>query len=214
MGAALIFNGHASPTRHDGLCIELISRGGAVLMVRPRGSAPHPGGLGHAPGSFSQITLDASMPDDVAHAFSQLQGMAGRPELVLFDGVPTPPRSLLDWTPEEAERSWRHECLAALVVGRQSLQAMLPAGRGTVIFIGQSEESNLRGPFSMGQANKAGVRAIAQSMARGFGPRHVHVAHLALPSALPEDGADGLGQVCWHLHQQHRTAWTHELDLR
>lgn len=208
----LVFNGHADPGRHDGLCRHIAALGGVVLTVRPAGSAAQPPHI--LPGDGRQLVLDASQPEEVARAFDTLQELGGIPDLVVFDGSSAPVRSLLDWTAEEAEKSWRAECLAAMVVGRESLQRMLPAGRGTVIFVGQPEQACLRAPFSMGQANKAGMRAVAQSMARGFGPRNIHVVHLALEPELPTQAIDGLGGICWQLHQQHRTAWTHELDLR
>src|ERR1700682_1205332 len=70
-------------------------------------------------------------------------------------------------------------------------------------------------------------------MAREFGPLGIHVAHVvidggidgeklntAAPQLRIERGADGLlnidaiAEAYWHLHGQHRSAWTHELDLR
>jgi NAD(P)-dependent dehydrogenase (short-subunit alcohol dehydrogenase family) len=83
-------------------------------------------------------------------------------------------------------------------------------------------------------AAKAGLRSLAQSAAREYGPRGVHVAHVVidggidgerLRTAVPqraaaEAGADGLldpdaiAETYWQLHQQHRSAWTHEVDLR
>lgn len=216
---ALIFNGHASARRHEALCQQIIGRGGKALVVRPPGTAieadalagsgaDRPPGLGHC------LHLDASRPEEVSRAFDALRELGGPPDLVLFDGTPAPVRGLLDWTAEDAERVWRAECLAALVVGREALKRMLPAGRGTVIFVGQPEEASLRAPFSMGHANKAGMRAVAQSMARGFGPRNIHVVHLALAPGLHDRDLSGLGDICWQLHAQHRTAWTHELDCR
>jgi hypothetical protein len=70
-------------------------------------------------------------------------------------------------------------------------------------------------------------------MAREFGPAGIHVAHVvidggidgeklntAVPQLRIERGADGLlnidaiAEAYWYLHSQHRSAWTHELDLR
>src|SRR3546814_3058604 len=73
------------------------------------------------------------------------------------------------------------------------------------------------------------LRAIAQSMARELGPLGVHVAHVIVdgqilaPSKqhlLDERGPDSLldphaiAQTYLHLHQQPRSVWTHELDVR
>ena len=84
---------------------------------------------------------------------------------------------------------------------------------------------------------KAGLRALAQSMARELGPQNIHVAHLVidagvdtafvreriaaahgarcrnlLPDTLMEPSS--IAETYWQLHHQPRDAWTHELDLR
>jgi len=70
-------------------------------------------------------------------------------------------------------------------------------------------------------------------MAREFGPQGLHVAHVIIdggidgerlhtfaPGFVAAKGAEGLldldaiAETYWQLHLQHRTAWTHELDLR
>jgi hypothetical protein len=70
-------------------------------------------------------------------------------------------------------------------------------------------------------------------MAREFGPHGIHVAHVVIdggingerllsrnPKLAAERGEDGLlaidaiADAYWHIHIQHRSAWTHELDLR
>jgi NAD(P)-dependent dehydrogenase (short-subunit alcohol dehydrogenase family) len=82
-------------------------------------------------------------------------------------------------------------------------------------------------------AAKAGLRSLAQSMARAYGPQGIHVAHVVvdggiagdkivkgLPQfaqAMGEDGLvslAGLADAYWYLYTQPKAAWTHELDLR
>jgi NADP-dependent 3-hydroxy acid dehydrogenase YdfG len=86
-------------------------------------------------------------------------------------------------------------------------------------------------------AAKAGLRSHAQAFAREFGPKGIHVAHFIVDGLVHgdraskfglglgkaylfskgEDGAldpDAIAESYWHLHQQQRSAWTHELDLR
>ena len=77
------------------------------------------------------------------------------------------------------------------------------------------------------------LRAIAQSLAREFGPQGIHVAHIVIdgtiagdrirtygPALIEERGEDGLleldaiADAYRHIHQQPRSAWTHELDVR
>jgi hypothetical protein len=70
-------------------------------------------------------------------------------------------------------------------------------------------------------------------MAREYGPQGIHVAHVVIdggiagerllsrvPSLAEERGPDGLlgidaiADAYWQVHRQHRSAWTHEIDLR
>ncbi|KAK8039825.1 short-chain dehydrogenase [Apiospora rasikravindrae] len=79
-------------------------------------------------------------------------------------------------------------------------------------------------------AGMAARRALGQSLAREFGPRGVHVAHAVIDGVIDiprtkgynvnegaEDGKldpDAIAESYWHLHTQHRSAFTQELDLR
>lgn len=82
-------------------------------------------------------------------------------------------------------------------------------------------------------AAKAAERAVAQGLAREFGPEGLHVAHVIVDGMIDgdqvrtrmpdvgqrmgEDGMlspDAIADAYWHLHSQHRSAWTFELDLR
>jgi hypothetical protein len=74
---------------------------------------------------------------------------------------------------------------------------------------------------------------IAQSMAREYGPQGIHVGHVIVdggidgerlhtlaPQFVAAKGEGGLldidaiAETYWHMHTQHPTAWTHEVDLR
>jgi NAD(P)-dependent dehydrogenase (short-subunit alcohol dehydrogenase family) len=112
---------------------------------------------------------------------------------------------------------------------RQVLPAMLGAGRGTVLLTGAT--ASLRGSarFSALAVGKFGLRALAQSMAREFGPQGIHVAHVIIDGQIntprmremsPEReertmlSPDAIAETYWQLHVQDPTAWTLELDLR
>ena len=131
------------------------------------------------------------------------------------------------------EEVWRQNCFAGFLVGRESARRLVPLGRGSVLFTGAS--GSLRGKPSFAQfaAAKSGLRMIAQSMAREFGPQGIHVAHIVIDGGVAGDrlkgllpdledrcGKDGLlnvddiAQTYWMIHQQARSVWTHELDLR
>ncbi len=106
---------------------------------------------------------------------------------------------------------------------------MLELGRGTVIFSGAT--ASLRGSarFAAVAIGKFGLRALAQSMAREFGPKGIHVAHVVidgqidsprvragLPDRDPKTFLDpaAIAETYWGLHVQDASAWSHEIDLR
>ena len=110
---------------------------------------------------------------------------------------------------------------------------MVARGRGTILFTGAT--ASLRGSanFAAFAGAKAALRALAQSMARELGPQGIHVAHIVIDGGIdgvfirgnrdnvdellardeilkPEDIAANFVM----LHNQRRSAWTHELDVR
>lgn len=128
---------------------------------------------------------------------------------------------------------WEMGALAGFLIGREAAKAMLPRGRGTILFTGAT--SSLRGSagFCAFAGAKHALRALAQSMARELGPKGIHVAHIVIDGAIDtqfiaenfpqryalkdNDGIlspDAIAENYWQLHRQHRSAWTHELDLR
>lgn len=143
-------------------------------------------------------------------------------------------RFLITETTERVYRKvWEMGALAGFLMGREAAKAMLPRGRGTILFTGAT--SSLRGSagFAAFAGAKHALRALAQSMARELGPQGIHVAHVVIDGAIdtefiktnfPEryalkarDGIldpDAIAENYWLLHQQPRSAWTHELDLR
>ena len=83
--------------------------------------------------------------------------------------------------------------------------------------------------FSRLAVGKFGLRALAESMAREFGPRGIHVAHTIIDGQIASPmlienrpGSDpaallspeAIAEQYWQLHIQDPTAWTLELDLR
>ena len=63
-------------------------------------------------------------------------------------------------------------------------------------------------------------------MARELHPKNVHVAHFVIDGAIAREGRDGgerpdsmldadaIARSYLHVHRQHRSAWTFEVELR
>jgi NAD(P)-dependent dehydrogenase (short-subunit alcohol dehydrogenase family) len=135
--------------------------------------------------------------------------------------------------PADFEAVWRLTCFGGFLVGQQAGRKMVEQGRGSLLFTGASASVRGRPPFGPFASAKAGLRSLAQTMARAWGPRGVHVAHVVIDGAiggekirknlpqlaerLGDDGMVGLGGLAdayWNLHAQPKNAWTFELDLR
>jgi NAD(P)-dependent dehydrogenase (short-subunit alcohol dehydrogenase family) len=128
---------------------------------------------------------------------------------------------------------WQQNSLGAFLFGREAIKHMLPQQHGTLFFTGATASLRAKPPFTAFAAAKAAVRAFAQGMAREFGPQGIHVVHTIIDGVINGERAhrqfsrfvaakgwdgllnlDAIAQTYWVVHQQHPSAWTHELDLR
>jgi NAD(P)-dependent dehydrogenase (short-subunit alcohol dehydrogenase family) len=130
-----------------------------------------------------------------------------------------------EMTARQFEDFWRIGCFGGFLVGREAARRLVPLGRGTVIFTGASASLRGKPGYAHFAAAKAGLRMIAQSMAREYGPQGIHVAHVIIdggvrgshpPAATPDSqlDPDAIAQTMWHLVQQPRSAWSWEIELR
>lgn len=187
--------------------------------------------------SAEPITTDTASERDVIALFDRAEasGQGGDPpEVVVFNSASlNVPRDFRSLTADQFEETWRQNCFAGFLVGREAARRLVPRGRGTILFTGASGSLRGKPAFAQFAAAKSGLRMIAQSMAREYGPLGVHVAHViidggvagdrlrsALPSIVEQRGEGGLLEVdaiaenYWQIHRQPLSAWTHEIDLR
>ncbi len=181
-----------------------------------------------APGRVVPIDCDATKAADVERVF-EAAAQTGAIEVGIFNAGAFVRSSILETDPNEFERCWRVGCFAGFLVGQAAARRMVQRGAGTILFTGAT--ASLRGGagFVNLASPKFGLRAVAQSMARELAPQGIHVAHVVIdgqinseryahlrgergPDALLEP--DAIAAQYLALHRQHRSAWTHELDLR
>ena len=187
------------------------------------------GDIARAGGAARAYAADATDEADVTGLFEAVRGDLGEPDLVVYNAGAFMRQGILEASAEDFERCWRVGCLGAFLVGREAAKGMAARGSGTIIFTGAT--ASLRGGarFFNLAVGKFGERALAQSMARELGPKGVHVAHVVIDGQIDgphhadlatERGPDALlapdaiAEAYLGLHRQHRSAWTHELDLR
>ncbi len=179
------------------------------------------------------FAVDARQDADMAALVDRIETDIGPLEVAVFNIGANVRFPVTDTTTRVYTKVWEMAALAGFLTGREAARVMRPRGRGTILFTGATASIRGRQGFSAFAGAKHSLRALAQSMARELGPHGIHVAHIVIDGAIDGDFTRGnlpdyaerlasddillpaeiARNYVW-LHQQHRTAWTHELDLR
>ena len=187
-----------------------------------------------AGGRASGVVADVTRASEMARAFDAVEKEAGAPPaLVVYNAGNMAAGPIAEMSDEFFEASWRVCAFGGFLCGREVAKRMVPRGRGTLIFTGATASLRARPPFTAFASAKAAERALASGLAREFGPKGIHVAHVVVDGVIDGDlvnarmphikqnmGDDGMlspdaiADAYWTLHTQHRSAWTFELDLR
>lgn len=141
--------------------------------------------------------------------------------------------SITETSAQVYRKVWEMAAFAGFLMGREVAKRMVTRQRGTILFTGAT--ASIRGGvgYSAFSGAKAALRMLAQSMARELGPQNIHVAHVVIDGGIDTEfirglrpdfeqakaqdlvlSPDAIAAQYVALHNQHRSAWTHELDLR
>lgn len=188
-------------------------------------------------GSATALLADVT---DAAQVNGALEAVSAddRPlELAIYNAGNNFPGAFLDVTPQVYEELWRVVCFGGFLAAQATLRLMLAqqgrCEKQSLLFTGASASMRGKAGFAAFASGKGALRMLAQSIAREFGPQGIHVGHVVIDGviegekvrsqfreyidALGEDGAlkiSAIAEAFFVLHDQHRTAWTQELDLR
>jgi NAD(P)-dependent dehydrogenase (short-subunit alcohol dehydrogenase family) len=184
-------------------------------------------------GSVSTVVADATVEHDVTHLFKMAQLEGYSVDIAAYNVDSNIPSPLLEMDTNTFSKLWQQNCLGAFFFGKEAVKAMKDQHKGTLFFTGATASLRAKPPFTAFASAKAGLRALAQGMAREFSPQGIHVVHTIIdgvidgeraknqfPDYVKAKGKDGLLQLdaivetYWAIHKQHPSAWTHELDLR
>lgn len=180
-------------------------------------------------GTALSIPADATDPTSVSSAFRKVMQQLGPPEVFVYNAGAFQMGGILEITPEQFEYNWKINCFGAFVSVQQVLPAMVERGRGTILFTGATAALKGSARFAGLAVGKFGLRALAQSLAREFGPQGIHVAHIIIDGMIDTPRVRGMApdrekhtllspeaiaETYWQLYLQDATAWTLEIDLR
>ncbi|WGM37859.1 SDR family NAD(P)-dependent oxidoreductase [Caulobacter sp. NIBR1757] len=185
------------------------------------------GGEAHAMG------VDARDEAEMTALFDRIEKDIGPLEVVVFNIGANVHFNIRDTTTRVYSKVWEMAALAGFLTGREAARVMVPRGRGSILFTGATASVRGREGFSAFAGAKHALRALAQSMARELGPQGIHIAHIICDGSI--DGVftrermpdaderlargeildpDEIARNYVWLHNQGRSAWTFEIDLR
>ena len=184
-------------------------------------------------GSATAVITDGSVEHDIIHLFETVEVNGFFVDIAACTVDSNIPSPFLETEIETFTKLWTQNCLVGFLFGREAVKAMVKQQHGTLFFTGATASLRAKPPFTSFAAAKAGLRALAQGLAREFCPQGIHVVHVIIDGVIDGErarrqfsefveakGKDGLLQLdaiadaYWAIHCQHPSAWTHELDLR
>lgn len=188
--------------------------------------------LENAGARVAAVVGDASAAAD-ARRFVEAANALAPLEVAVHNAGSNRPAPFLKVSEESFEAHWREHALGGFHLAHAAIPELLERGGGSLFFTGASGSLRGKANFAPFAAAKAALRALAQSLAREFGPQNIHVGHVVIdggiegerlltirPDVKEQRGPDGMlkieaiAEAYWTLHHQHRSAWTLELDLR
>jgi NAD(P)-dependent dehydrogenase (short-subunit alcohol dehydrogenase family) len=173
------------------------------------------------------FACDASRRAEVERLFADLAAAGLVPDVMVYNASYRVRGPFVELDPAEVERTLAVSAFAGFLVAQAAVRLMLSKGHGAILFTGAS--ASIKGyaqsaPFAMG---KFALRGLAQSMARELQPHGIHVAHVVIDGGIrsgrraePPDkpdsmlDPDAIAASYLHLLQQHRSAWSWEIEVR
>ncbi len=193
-------------------------------------------------GSASGFLLNAVEPDSIEERVADVEANIGPIEVVVYNlGAQIGNRTLADTSYKAFERGWRMATFGLFRTANSVCPHMVQRGKGAILVT--SATAAMRGNREQHShaAAMGGRRMLCQSLNAEFSAKGIHVVHVLIDGAV--DAPDTLGKMLgpeafqklreerglehdgllvpaeiaetyFHLAHQHRSAWTHELDLR
>lgn len=193
-------------------------------------------------GSASGFLLNAVEPESIEERIAAVEADIGPIEVLVFNlGAQIGNRALGDTTYKAFEMGWRLATFGLFRAASAVSPHMVERGKGTILVT--SATAAVRGNAGQHShaAAMAGRRMLCQTLNAELSPKGVHIAHVIIDGSV--DAPDTLGKMLgpegfrqlretrgmehdglilpdkiadtyFHISQQHRSAWTHEMDLR
>jgi NAD(P)-dependent dehydrogenase (short-subunit alcohol dehydrogenase family) len=193
-------------------------------------------------GSATGFIVNAVLEDSIERLVDTVEADIGPIEVAVFNlGAQIGSRTLANTPLKAFETGWRMATFGLFRLAQALFPHMEGRGKGTLLVT--SATAAMRGNAGQHShaAAMAGRRMLCQTLNAEFAAKGIHVAHIVIDGAV--DAPDTLGKMLgperyqalreskglekdgllvpaeiantyFYLAHQHRSAWTHELDLR
>jgi NAD(P)-dependent dehydrogenase (short-subunit alcohol dehydrogenase family) len=179
-------------------------------------------------GQAVPLVADATKESDIVALFDAAgDGL----DLAIYNAGNNTPGKIIEMEADYFEKAWRVACFGGFLFGREAVRRMAPKKSGTLLFTGASASLRGRPGFGAFNAAKAGLRTLAQAMAKEYAPEGIHVAHVVVDGAIGGDkimnrfpdaanrqdsliSIEGIVDAFAFLYHQPERAWSFELDVR
>src|SRR5580704_4035673 len=131
-------------------------------------------------------SLDARKEDDIKAFLGEAERQAPL-EVCIFNVGANVNFPLVETTERVFRKVWEMACYAGFLAGREAARLMLARGKGCIFLTGATAIMRGGVGYAAFASAKAGLRAVAQSMARELGPKNIHVAHLVIDAGVDTD---------------------------
>ncbi len=200
------------------------------------------GSIHEAGGAATGFLLNAVEENAIEDRVAAVEGEIGPIEVAVYNlGAQIGDRPLADTSYKAFELGWRMATFGLFRLASSLFPRMEERGHGSLLVT--SATAAVRGNAGQHShaAAMGGRRMLCQSLNAQFGPKGIHVAHILVDGAV--DAPDTLGKMLGpeqfqalretrgmehdglmlperiadtylHLANQHRSTWTHEIDLR
>ena len=230
MGTAIVIGVGPDQGLGAQLCKRFAAEGLNVLVAGRTKSALDAvvADIAAAGGCAASVVADATREADIVALFDQ----AGNDlELAIYNAGNNTPGKIVDMEADYFEQSWRVVCFGGFLFGREAVRRMVPKGAGTLLFTGASASLRGRSGYGAFNSSKAGLRTLAQAMAKEYASDGIHVGHVVVDGAIGGEkirkrfpdaanreerliSIEGIVDGFVFLHHQPRRAWSFELDVR
>eukprot|EP00941_MAST-03F_sp_MAST-3F-sp1_P001644 g1644.t1 len=190
-------------------------------------------------GSARAFQLDARKEEEVIRCVDEIETTCGPINVFVHNIGGNIMYPICETTSRKYYKVWEMAAMSAFLTGREVAKRMIHRGKGTIIMTGATASIRGAANFAAFSGAMSAKRSLAQSMARELGPKGIHVCHVVVDGPIETafikeimDSRQGEGRYeealanCgilkpeeiaanyWNLHQQEKSCWTFELDLR